>query len=100
MVNNDPVGDINHWLFNRHGKEIGVCLWNHAKRRVLNGKRIIIFGDYPLKSFLLRYDLEEVVWIRKWDEVIEKLKNHHGAGSRVAIIPDGTSHIPENMFTG
>jgi nickel-dependent lactate racemase len=96
MVNDDPDGDINHWLFNRHGKEIGSCLWNPAKRRVLKGKRMIIFGDYPLKSFLWRHDLEEVVWIRKWDEVIEELKNHHGPGSKVAVIPDGTSCIPEN----
>lgn len=96
MVNDDPDGDINHWLFNRHGKEVGACLWNPAKRRVLKGKRMIIFGDYPLKSFLWRHDLEEVVWIRKWDEVIEELKNHHGPGSKVAVIPDGTSCIPEN----
>jgi nickel-dependent lactate racemase len=100
MVNDDPNGDINHWLFNRHGKEVGACLWNPAKRRVLKGKRMIVFGDYPLKSFLWRHDLEEVVWIRKWDEVIEDLKNHHGVGSRVAVIPDGTSCIPENPVMG
>ena len=100
MVNDDPNGDINHWLFNRHGKEIGACLWNPAKRRVLRGKRMIIFGDYPLKSFLWRHDLEEVVWIRKWDEVIEELKNYHGTGSKVAVIPDGTSCIPENPVMG
>jgi nickel-dependent lactate racemase len=96
MVNNDPDGDINHWLFNRHGKEIGACLWNPAKRRILKGKRLIIFGDYPLQSFLLRHELEEVTWIRKWDDVIEELKKYHGANSRVAVIPDGTSCIPEN----
>jgi nickel-dependent lactate racemase len=95
MVNDDPDGDINHWLFNRHGKEVGACLWNPAKRRLLKGKRMIIFGDYPLQSFLMRHELEEVVWIRKWDEVIEELKNHHGSGSRVTVIPDGTSCIPE-----
>ena len=100
MINNDPNGDINHWLFNRHGKEVGACLWNPAKRRILKGKRMIIFGDYPLKSFLWRHDLEEVVWIRKWDEVIEELQKHHGEGSKVTVIPDGTSCIPENIIIG
>jgi nickel-dependent lactate racemase len=100
MVNNDPDGDINHWLFNRHGKEVGACLWNPSKRRILKGKRMIIFGDYPLKSFLWRHDLEEVVWIRKWEEVIEELQKHHGKGSRVIVIPDGTSCIPENPIIG
>jgi nickel-dependent lactate racemase len=100
MVNNDPNGDINHWLFNRHGKEVGACLWSPSKRRILKGKRMIIFGDYPLKSFLWRYNLEEVIWIRKWEEVIEELQNHHRKGSRVIVIPDGTSCIPENPIIG
>ena len=98
MVNDDPDGDINHWLFNRHGKEVGACLWNPAIRRLMKGKRMIIYGDYPLKSFMMRYDSEQVTWIRKWDEVIEELKNYHGAGSRVAVIPDGTSCIPEKAI--
>ncbi len=98
MVNDDPDGDINHWLFNRHGKEVGACLWNPATRKLVKGKRMIIYGDYPLKSFQMRYDSEQVTWIRKWDEVIEELKNYHGAGSRVAVIPDGTSCIPEKAL--
>ncbi len=96
MVNDDPEGDINHWLFNRHGKEVGACLWNPALRRLSRGKRMIIFGDYPLKSFMWRHDPSEVTWIREWDEVIEELQNHHGTGSKVTVIPDGTSCIPEN----
>ena len=94
MVNDDPDGDINHWLFNRHGKEVGACLWNPKTQNILKGKRMIIYGNYPLKSFLWRYNEDNVVWIRKWDEVIEELKNYHGAGSRVSVIPDGTSCIP------
>lgn len=96
MVNDDPNGDINHWLFNRHGKEVGSCLWNPDKKPLMRGKRMIVFGDYPLKSFHWRYDTDEVIWIRKWDEVIEELKNYHGTGSRVSVIPDGTSCIPDN----
>jgi hypothetical protein len=100
MVNDDPNGDINHWLFNRHGKEVGACLWNPKTSRLVKGKHMIIFGNYPLKSFQMRYDPEQVVWIRKWDEVIEELKNYHKAGSRVAVIPDGTSCIPEKQIVG
>jgi nickel-dependent lactate racemase len=100
MVNDDPDGDINHWLFNRHGKEVGACLWNPAQQKLAKGKRMIIYGKDPLKSFLWRYNLENVVWIRKWDEVIEELKNYHGAGSRVSVIPDGTSCIPEKHVSG
>lgn len=94
MVNDDPDGDINHWLFNRHGKNVGASLWNPAKHRLRKGRRMIIFGRYPLKSFQWRYDDEEVTWIRSWEEVLEELRNHHGPGSRVSVIPDGTSCIP------
>jgi lactate racemase len=96
MINDDPNGDINHWLFNRHGKEVGACLWNPARRRILRGKRLIIFGNYPLKSFLWRYNPEDVIWIRNWEEVIEELQNYHPADSKVTVIPDGTSCIPTN----
>jgi len=98
MFNDDPNGDINHWLFNRHGKEVGACLWNPVVSKLAHGARMIIFGDYPLKSFMMRYDPEQVTWIRKWDEVIEELKNNHGEGSTVTVIPDGTSNIPANLL--
>ena len=100
MVNDCPDGDINHWLFNRHGKEIGASLWNPEPRGLAKGKRLIIFGNYPLKSFEMRYKPELVEWIRTWPEVIEELKNDHGEGSSVAVIPDGTSCIPSKALEG
>jgi len=84
LINDDPNGDINHWLFNRHGKEVGACLWNPNRRKILRGKR------------LWRYNPEDVLWIRTWEEVIEELENYHGEGSKVTVIPDGTSCIPSN----
>ncbi|MFC1803128.1 lactate racemase domain-containing protein [Thermoproteota archaeon] len=98
MVNDCPDGDINHWLFNRHGKQVGASLWNPEPRGLARGKKLIIFGDYPLKSFEMRYRPEAVVWIRSWPEVIEELKNDHEKGSRVAVIPDGTSCIPSKAL--
>jgi nickel-dependent lactate racemase len=100
MVYNDPAGDINHWLFNRHGKTKGASLWNPEPRKLFKGKRMIIFGEYKLKSFELRYDSEQVTWLKYWDEVIEELKNYHGKGSKVAVIPDGTSCIPMKFLEG
>jgi len=98
LVNDCPDGDINHWIFNRHGKNVGARLWNPRPREVPKEARLIIYGDYPLKSFLMRYDPDKVQWIRSWEEVIETLKNHHGPGSSVAVIPDGTSCIPANTL--
>ena len=100
LVNDCPDGDINHWLFNRHGKNVGASLWNPSPRGVPNDARLIVYGDYPLKSFLMRYEQDRVQWIRSWDEVIEVLMSHHGEGSRVAVIPDGTSCIPASQVKG
>ena len=98
LFNDCPDGDINHWLFNRHGKEVGASLWNPEKSGLFRGRKLIIFGNYPLKSFEMRYKADVVEWIRSWPEVIEELKNHHGAGSTVAVIPDGTSCIPNKVL--
>ena len=98
MVNSDPDGDINHWLFNRHGKTKGASLWDPVPKRLLKGKRLVIFSKYKLKSFELRYDAQQVTWIKKWDDIIEELGNYHGKGSKVAIIPDGTSCIPRKAL--
>ena len=100
LVNDCPDGDINHWLFNRHGKNVGASLWNPSPRGVPNEARLIVYGDYPLKSFEMRYDEDVFQWIRSWPEVVEELKKHHGERSRVAVIPDGTSCIPRKAFEG
>ncbi|MBN2334278.1 DUF2088 domain-containing protein [Candidatus Bathyarchaeota archaeon] len=98
LVNDCPDGDINHWLFNRHGKNVGASLWNPVVRPVPKKCRLIIYGDYPLQSFLMRYEPETVKWIRRWGEVVEELRNYHNPGSRVAVIPDGTSCIPSKAL--
>jgi nickel-dependent lactate racemase len=94
LFNDDPNGDINHWLFNRHGKHVGASLWNPKPQKIQRGAELVIYGRYPLKSFLMRYEPERVTWIREWGEVIEKLRAKHREGSDVAVIPDGTSCIP------
>ena len=48
----------------------------------------------------MRYEEEVFQWIRSWPEVVEELKKHHGEGSKVAVIPDGTSCIPRKALEG
>ncbi len=100
LVNDCPDGDINHWLFNRHGKNVGASLWNPRRRDLAKGERLIVYGEHPLKSFEMRYEEEVFQWIRSWPEVVEELKKHHGDGSKVAVIPDGTSCIPRKALEG
>jgi len=100
LVNDCPDGDINHWLFNRHGKNVGASLWNPKRGGLAKGGRLIVYGEHPLKSFEMRYEEEIFQWIRSWPEVVEELMKHHGDGSKVAVIPDGTSCIPRKALEG
>jgi hypothetical protein len=51
-----------------------------------------------MRSYDMKLGLpEQTTWIRDWDEVVEELKSEHGSGSKVAVIPDGTSGIPNEI---
>lgn len=98
LIAGDPDGDINHWLFNHHGKFTGATLWSGKPRELKRGKRLIVFGP-KFRSLEIRLGPPETTtWIKEWNEVIEELKNYHGPGTRVAVIPDGTSAIPEKAI--
>jgi nickel-dependent lactate racemase len=96
IITNDPDGDINHWLFNHHGKTTGASLWSGEPRKLGRGARLILFSPYKLRSLEMRMGLPETTtWIKNWDGVVEELKKHHKQGSKVVVLPDATSGIPE-----
>ena len=96
LICNDPDGDINHWIFNNHGKFTGASLWSGKTRTLTRGSRLIVYSPYKLKSLELRLGSPETTtWCKTWDETVEELEKHHGKGSKVAVLPDGTSGIPE-----
>lgn len=99
LIANDPDGEINHWIFGRHGKNMGARLWNPKRRPLHRGRRLIIYSPYKKRSYDLRLGLpEQTTWLTDWAEVIEVLKTEHGPGTRVAVLPDATSGIPETML--
>ena len=57
-----------------------------------------ISDPFMLFSLIILYFMYKML-IKK-NEVIEELLNHHGKGSRVTVIPDGTSCIPEDPIIG
>jgi nickel-dependent lactate racemase len=98
LIAMDPDGDINHWLFNHHGKFTGSSLWLGKPRQLAKGARLIVHGPY-FKSLEMRLGSpEKTLWIKEWNDVIEELKKYHGPGARVVVLPDGTSGIPEKAI--
>jgi lactate racemase len=99
LIANDPDGDINHWIFNHHGKTVGASLWSGKPRILTRGSRIIVYSPYKLRSLEDRLGAPGIVtWCKKWEEVINELSIHHKDNPRVAILPDGTSGIPESYI--
>ncbi len=99
LIANDMDGEINHWIFGRHGKKTGARLWGGDNSRPLRrGKRLIIYSPYKMRSYDMRFRPEDVTWLREWEEVLEVLKSYHGPGSKAAVLPDATSGIPEHIW--
>ena len=98
LLANDPDGDINHWIFNRHGKYVGASLWRGKPRTLARGVRLVIYSPYRFRSLEGSFAPGTVTWIKKWDEVIEFIKTHHGDKPSVSVLPDGTSGIPESCI--
>ena len=64
----------------------------------MKGARLLVFGP-KLKSLEMSLGSPETTtWIKDWEDVIDELKSYHGPGTKVAVIPDGTSAIPENAI--
>ena len=100
LICNDPDGDINHWIFNHHGKYIGASLWSGKARSLSRGARLIVYGPYRQRSLEDRLGAPgTVIWCKNWEEVIEELKKYHEGSPKVAVLPDGTSGIPESYLS-
>jgi nickel-dependent lactate racemase len=99
LLANDPDGDINHWIFNSHGKYVGASLWSGKPRTLARGARLVIHSPYRFRSFEGSFAPGTVTWIKEWEEVIDFIKAHHGNQPSVSVLPDGTSGIPESCIS-
>jgi nickel-dependent lactate racemase len=96
LIPNAPDGDINHWIFGRHGKWLAGRLASSSgpPRPLARGRRIIIYSPY--KDHGLRMGLpEQRMWVKTWVEVVEELKNDYPGHAKVAVYPDATVQFPK-----
>ncbi len=99
LICNCPDGEVNHWIFNRHGKYIGASLWSGKVRSLAKGARLIVYSPYPEKALHDALGAPgTVTWCKRWDEVIEELRKYHKGSPSVAVLPDGTSGIPASYI--
>lgn len=94
FVEDDPKGPVWHYLEGKFGRDSGgpFCALHRPMRDV--GK-VIIHSQYKMKDpWYPLYDPDNQVWMKKWDDVVEELRNRHGDHADVAVIPEATITIP------
>lgn len=88
LICNAPEGQVTHYLLGSFGKTIG------GKLRLQVGlppyvNHLIVYTEYP--DFAGRGYFEEsdrVLFVNRWDDVLQALQQSHGDNAKVAVYPD------------
>jgi lactate racemase len=97
LLAQNPDGDVNHWIFNRHGKYSKASLASGRPRGIGDAAKLIVFSPCKFKSLENSFPSGAVTWCKRWDEIIEVIKTNN-IRPKVAVLPDGTSGIPESFL--
>jgi nickel-dependent lactate racemase len=89
IIANAPEGQVVHYLLGRFGRDYGgrqypIAAFPHSTR-------VIIMTPYPDKTFADWFSNPETVTFTKdWETTLGLLRQSHGPGTKVAVIPTGT----------
>jgi nickel-dependent lactate racemase len=89
LVANAPEGQVIHYLVGTFGKTSFACQYAQCSIPP-NVTQIIVYNEYPHRGSSWFKESENTIYLSKWDAVIDALRIKHGAGTRVAVIPDAT----------
>jgi nickel-dependent lactate racemase len=88
LIANAPEGQMTHYLMGPFGNEIGGKLQLKIKIPE-NVKRLIIYNEYPeLASRYYLEDTEKVIMMHDRAEVLKRLGEGRGPGTKVAVYPN------------
>jgi len=88
VLASSPTGQVIHYLFDKFGKPVGEGDV-HGPGIPLHIKNFIIYSEFPEAKMADRFaGQEKGLMTSDWNEVIERLKKSHGAGSKVTVYPN------------
>jgi len=91
VIADTPEGQVTHYVMRSFGKNISGRLWRPRTRLPRGVKRLFVLTSYIDKAGAdWLAPAESIIWARKWDEVLERLKAAYPDGAKVAVIPDAT----------
>lgn len=89
VIANAPEGQVIHYLLGRFGKEYGGRQYPVAG--VPPGLNLIIQTPHPDRTFGDWFqNPESIRFSKSWPETLEMLRERHGAGTEVGVVPSAT----------
>jgi len=88
LIANAPDGQVVHYLLGPFGNST-FAPQRSAARIPSHVGRLIVFTEYPdLASHSWFGNSNKVTFLHRWEDVLEVLKESHGADSNVAVFPN------------
>lgn len=85
------AGQIPHYLVRSGGKFVGGRIWGRKDNFPPKVTRFFLISEYPdLAGWEWFGPVEQIIWVKRWQEALIALQKAHGSGTKVAVIPDGT----------
>ncbi|OGO23540.1 MAG: hypothetical protein A2144_11080 [Chloroflexi bacterium RBG_16_50_9] len=91
LIANSPEGQITHYLIGPFGR----TTWLRKSSLGLppNIRHLIVYSEYPHPGSSWLAEDKRVIYMERWEEVIQFLKKSHGVNTKVAIFPDATNQF-------
>ena len=88
LIVNAPEGQVTHYLMGPFGKTIGGNLRLQIKL-LPHVNHLIIFNEYPdIASIGYLDEPDKVLFMNRWDDVLQLLQELHRADAKVAVYPN------------
>jgi nickel-dependent lactate racemase len=92
LIANAPEGQATHYLASPFGRTTFAAQHPHIKIPPCVNK-VIFFTEYPHPGSSWFEENEKIVYLSRWDDVLEALRKVHGPDTTVAVIPDATNQF-------
>ena len=89
-IANAPEGQVTHYLAGVFGKTTYAVQYSACKiPSAVN--QFISYNEYPHRGSEWYPQHDKIIYLNKWDQVLDALVKKHGPGTKVAVIPDATN---------
>ncbi len=87
LIGNAPEGQVTHYLLGPFGKTSWAKQHQRPEiPRYVN--RLIVYTEYPHRGSSWLDEDDKILYLDKWDDVLQVLQESHGADTKVAVYPN------------